>query len=429
MSLWIYRILFIPALLVLAPSVWLRMRRRGGHREDFAHRLGRLPMLPPKQPGRRRVWLQAVSVGEVLAVEPIVHALERVPDVEVFLSTTTSTGLAVARQHYAHRVTAMGYFPIDWFPFVRRAWRCVEPDLVLLTEGERWPEFIARAERNGVPLVVVNARISDRSFSRMMRFRSAVKRLLRGVTQLLAVSDEDAARFRSLGFSREQVTVTGNLKLDVTIPDLPDADRRRLREELGLGQEDLVLLGSSTWPGEEIALVNAWRRARDSGIACRLLIVPRHAERRDEIEAELRQAGVRHHFRTRGPAPGDVDVSVADTTGELRNLTQLADLVFIGKSLSPHHEGQTPVEAAALGRAMLFGTRMTNFRAIANDLVAAGGARRVDTPESLAGAVCSLLPDAPTRARMGECARKWQQKNQGAIARVWEQIHVQLTHR
>ena len=429
MSLWIYRLMFMPALLVLAPGVLWQMRRRGGYREDFAHRFGRLPALPPKQPGRTRVWLQAVSVGEVLAVEPIIHALEREPGVDVLLTTTTSTGLAVARQHYARRVAALGYFPIDWLPFMRRAWRCVQPDLVLLTEGERWPEFIAQADRHRVPVVGVNARVSDRSFSRMMLFRGAVRRLLQGVTQLLAVSEEDAARFRSLGFAHEQVKVTGNLKLDVTIADLPGVERRRLRDELGLGQDDLVLLGSSTWPGEESALVQAWRSARTKGVACRLLIVPRHAERRDEIEAELQAAGVRYHFRTRGPAPVDVEVSVADTTGELRAMTQLADLVFIGKSLPPHHEGQTPVEAAALGRAMLLGPRMTNFRTIANDLVAAGGARRVDTPEALADAVAALLPDRATRARMGECARNWQRKNQGAIARVWEQIHVQLTHR
>lgn len=429
MLLWIYRFAFMPVLLVLAPGVLWRMRRRGGYRRDFTHRLGALPSLGPKRPGIRRVWLQAVSVGEVLAVEPLLRALVEEPDVEVLLTTTTSTGLAVARQQYAAKVQAIAYFPLDWLPFVRRAWARVQPDLILLTEGERWPELIGQAECRGVPVICVNARISDRSFARMRPVRPLVRRLLRGITQLLAVSPEDARRFRELGFGPDQVQVTGNLKLDVTIPELSAVERRRLRQELGLGETELVLLGSSTWPGEEAALLDALRRARAAGIACRLLIVPRHAERRPEIEAELQRGGVSYHFRTRGPAPRPVDVAVADTTGELRFMTQLADLVFVGKSLPPHHEGQTPVEAAALGRAVLLGPRLTNFRRIAQDLVAAGGARPVADATELAAAVVELLPDAATRARMGAAGQAWQRSNQGAIARAWAQIHVQLARR
>jgi 3-deoxy-D-manno-octulosonic-acid transferase len=422
MLLWFYRLAFVPVLLVLAPPVLWRMRRRGGYRQDFAHRFGSLPRLDPPLPGRTRVWLQAVSVGEVLAIEPLVDALLREPGVEIVLTTTTSTGLAVARTRYQDRVVGLGYFPLDWAPFSARAWARLQPNLVVLTEGERWPEHIAQAAQRGVPVVCVNARLSDRSFRRMRAGRAAVIRLLEGVTVVLAGSEEDGRRFRTLGLPPERVAVTGNLKLDVGIQELDTADRARLRRELGLGADEAVLLGSSTWPGEEAALLQAWQALRRTGTGCRLLLVPRHEERRGEIEQLLQASGVSYHFRSRGPAPAEVEVAVGDTTGELRQLTQLADLVFVGKSLPPHHEGQTPVEAAALGRPLLFGPRMTNFRAIARDLVAAGGAQVVSDSDALEQAVLALLPDAVERQRMGDAARRWQRANQGALARTLEHL-------
>ena len=424
MLLWFYRLAFMPVLLVLAPQVLWRMWRRGGYRHDFGQRFGALPALPAVDPGRTRIWLQAVSVGEVLAIEPLVDALLREPGVEVFLTTTTSTGLAVARRRYANRVVGLAYFPLDWAPFAARAWRRVQPNLVILTEGERWPEHIAQAARRGVPVVCVNARLSDRSFRRMRACRRVVRRLLEGVTAFLAVSEEDAARFCTLGVDPQRVAVTGNLKLDVSIQPLDAVTRERLRRELGLPEAENVVLGSSTWPGEEAALLQAWQALRQSGLACRLLLVPRHEERRDEVETLLRDAGVRYHLRSRGAAPAEVEVAVADTTGELRALTQLADVVFVGKSLPPHHEGQTPVEAAALGRPLLFGPQMTNFRVVARDLVAVGGAQTVTDAVTLQQAMERLLRDPEERSRRGAAAQRWQQASQGALAQTVGHLRI-----
>lgn len=423
--LWLYRVLFAPALILLAPHYLWRMRKRGGYRAKFGQRFGWQHALPEKTSGVRRIWLQAVSVGEVLAIAPLIERLVKGGGVEIYLTTTTSTGYQVANERYRSVVIGIGYFPIDWWPFSARAWRAIRPDLVILTEGERWPEHMHQAQRRGISVVCINARMSDRSFRRLRAMRRLSKLVLGGITRLLPGSAHDAERFEQLGFPRAQMFTTGNLKLDVRIAPLGGTERTTLRRELGL-REGLVVLGSSTWPGEERALIEAMRRTRRRGIACSLLLVPRHAERRVEIEREIADAGFAFHFRSRGAAPQTVDIAVGDTTGELRNLTQLADLVFVGKSLPPNEGGQTPVEAAALEKPLLFGPRMSNFRPIAGDLVACGAASEVGDAEALAEAVPALLADPIRRATMADAARKWQQANAGAVERTLRVIREEL---
>lgn len=425
--LWLYRLLFLPLLLLATPYYLLRMRRRGGYGSQFSHRLGAAAALLPKRPGVRRVWIQAVSVGEMLAIEPVLDALAADPAVEIYLTTTTSTGRRLAEERYASRVAGLGYFPIDWWGFSARAWRRIRPDLVILTEGERWPEHIAQARRRVVPVVCINARMSDRSFRRLRRWAPLVRPLLGGITRLLPGSELDAARFRELGFPPGRITTTGNIKLDVAIPLLTPPERAALRAELGLGEEgELVMLGSSTWPGEEAALIEALGAARAAGLACRLLLVPRHAERRAELADLLAASGWTRHFRSRGAAAGPVDVAVGDTTGELRRFTQLADVVFVGKSLPPHHEGQTPVEAAALGRPILFGPEMSNFRTIAGELDAAGAARRVASTAELKAALLRLLTHPAERAAMAAAALEWHRGNRGAVTRTLAIVREEL---
>ncbi|KXU35815.1 hypothetical protein AXK11_05595 [Cephaloticoccus primus] len=463
--LWLYRLLYPFALLIGAPFYLRRMWRRGGYREGFAQRFGRVPALPPLRPkhvspangtaaaARQRIWLQAVSVGELLAVAPLLEAWARAGH-EVYLTTTTSTGYRLARERYTALTIGIGYLPLDWWLFSARAWRAVNPDLALLMEGERWPEHIAQAARRGVPVACLNARLSDRSFRRMRRARWAVKPLLGGITQILACSPEDAQRFRALGFAAGKIETTGNIKLDVRVPPLGADARAQLRRELGIGAvagEDatcapLVLLGASTWPGEEAALVDAFLRVRAASASAAaaanrgappisLVLVPRHAERRGEIAALLRERGLSHRLRSdylrsadgfagvppNAAATAAVEVAVADTTGELQQLLQVADLVFVGKSLPPHTEGQTPVESAILGKPILFGPGMGNFRAIARELVNCGAARVVPDPQALAAQVCALLTaeaGASARAAMGAAGRAWHAQNVGAVERT-----------
>ena len=422
--IWVYRLLYLPVLLVLAPAYLWRMRRRGGYGENFGHRFGAHPQLKPKKPGTRRIWLQAVSVGEMLAIGPLLEALRR-DGAEIYLTTTTSTGYRLGSERYEKLTAGIGYFPLDWWLFSSRAWRRIAPDLVILTEGERWPEHMQQAARRGVPVICINARLSDRSFARMMWFGPAARLMVRGITRLLPGSAQDEARFRELGVPAEKITTTGNLKLDVQIPRLDDAARTRLRRELGL-PNGLVVLGSSTWPGEEEALVEALKNARVADLSCSLLLVPRHAERRAEIERALEGTGLRFHFRSRGAALSEIDVAVGDTTGELRQLTQLADVVFVGKSLPPHTEGQTPVEAAVLEKPILFGAGMGNFRLLARDLVERGAALEVADAAALGRAVEDMLRDPARRPRLAAAASLWRSENAGAVERTLAVIHEEL---
>lgn len=425
--IWIYRLVFLPALILASPVYLRRMFRRGGYGNDFGERFGRVKELPPKRDGVRRIWLQAVSVGEILAVGPLLRSLAARGDNEVYLTTATSTGYALARAKYPALTIAVGYFPLDFWPFNARAWRAVAPDLVLLAEGEAWPEHVRRSRQRGVPVVLINARLSDRSFRRYSHVPTIARSLFGSMTAILPSSAEDARRFATLGIAAAKLRMIGNLKFDVSIPPLDEAARAALRASLGFPKGAKILLGSSTWPGEEGALLDVFEAARANGSDWRLLIVPRHAERRDEIMETLGGRDVRSHFRSAGPVPPDgVDVLVADTTGELQKLTQLADLVFVGKSIPPNNGGQTPIEAASLGKPLLFGPNMTNFRDAAASLVAIGAAEIVADPIALRSASMRLIDDEGARSRMAAAAARWHLENQGATARTIAEIAVCL---
>jgi 3-deoxy-D-manno-octulosonic-acid transferase len=419
--IWLYRILFFPLFLVLAPHYWLRMRRRGGYRQGFAGRFGLIEPLPPRVEGRKRIWIQAVSVGEILAVAPIIQTLREKHDHEIFLTTTTSTGYALARERLAQDTVGLAYFPLDFWPFSALAWRRINPDACVLFEGEIWPEHIAQAQRRQAPVVLINARMSDRTFGRLRRIPFFGANMLRRFSRILAASEEDRDRFVAIGADEAVVRVSGNIKLDVVLPPLlSEAERTELGRNLGLMEPSrdrpLLILGSSSWPGEERSLLRLLQRARAEAIDCRLLLVPRHAERRGEISTLLEEFPFTYHFRSGGQAPGPVDVAVGDTTGELVRFTQLADLVFIGKSLAPNDGGQTPIEAAALGKPMVYGPYMSNFRQIARQLVDCGGALVVGDETDFIENTLPLLRNAATCRRMGQASQAWHARNRGAMA-------------
>ena len=417
---WAYRILFPLLLIPALPYYVWRMLRRGGYGAGFTQRLGFFPRLGPPSPGRRRLWIQAVSVGEIEAIGPLLRQLKATGAVELVLTTTTSTGYRLARDRYAEVADRIGIFPADLWPCSALAWRRIHPDAVILVEGELWPEHLAQARARGVPAFLVNGRLSDKSFARHLRFRKLSAYVLGHFQRIAAGSEEDVRRFRELGFT---ASLTGNVKFDVAgDAPMPAGERARLRVELGFGDDPrtIVLLGSSTWKGEETLLLRAVRELRAAGRDARLLLVPRHSERRAEVAAEASASGLAWHQRSTGGAvaPADTVVHLADTTGELRRLTRAADLAFCGKSLAPHEGGQTPVECAAAGVPIVYGPRMSNFRDICRGLEQAGAAFRAPDADGLRAKLAELCADGTARQEMGRRGADWHQGNRGATERT-----------
>lgn len=433
--IWFYRILILPFFLVMSPYFVGRMLKRGGYGKDFSHRLGNVPELPPRKPNVKRIWIQAVSVGETEAVAPLLKKLKERPDVEVILTTTTSTAYKIIREKYADLVAAYACFPIDFWPFSAKAWKRFEPSLAVLMEGELWPEHLHQARKRKVPVMVVNARLSDKSFRRYQKVGMLARRIFAQIDFICAGTQNDFSRFLQLGVPEEKIMLSGNMKFDAAGAEaFSPEEKAALYKELfapstSVDTAGTVLLGSSTWPGEEAVMLETFRRARAKHPQLKLLIVPRHAERRAEIVALLEKTDWRWYLRSQTTpenVPVDADICVADTTGELRRLTQIAAVAFVGKSLLPNKGGQTPIECAAIGVPLVYGTEMTNFKDVCRALEDIGSAIKVRDGEAVAEQLYRLLDSPETCARMSAAAQKWHANNQGATARVLARIEKYL---
>lgn len=431
MFLILYRLLFLPAFALLLPYYLFRMWRRGGYASGLANRFGLMPRLPAKKKGIARIWIQAVSVGELNAIGPLLRALSDDQAFEVILTTTTSTGLRLARERYSDYASWIGAFPLDFWPLSWLAWHRLQPDLALLMEGELWPEHIHQAWRRRVPAAVINGRLSERSFSRQKKVAVVGRHLFRKIRLILAGTELDRQRFAELGWIPvDRILNSGNLKFDFDAPEALSASARvdELRtlgfiEKAEEATQVEVLMGSSTWAGEEEALVEAYTILHTDNPELRLLIVPRHAERRRDIEALLKTTALPFHFRSDTPqAPIGTRVYIADTTGELKALTRLASLVFVGKSLPPNAGGQTPMEAAALGKPIILGPNMGNFRTVTRQLLQADAAQQIDNGNDLLPSIKGLLEDRTRRERMASRASALMDAGRGATARTLQHI-------
>lgn len=419
--IWLYRVLYWPIFVLLLPKYLSRLASRGG-KWHLGERCGYIHP-PTKKTGVKRLWIQAVSVGELNSLRPLLTALKENPGVEVVLSITTTTARKLAEEKFAGLYVYMFTFPLD--NCSGRVMERLKPDQLLLVDSELWPELLYGAQKRRIPVVLINARLSDRSYKRMQFLSGPTRWILKKLSLILTSTPQDTEKFLSLGANPELVYETGNLKFDTTHgTNMTDAQRAELLKSLGWNDKDIIAVGASTWAGEEIALLNAYKEIKAQVPHLKLLIVPRHAERRAEVEAVIKNSGLVYHRRTAGQVKGSPEVVLADTTGELALLVKLAAVVFVGKSLRPHTQGQSPIDAAAAGKPVLMGPGMSTFKNISETLVAAGGGKFVGGPQELKEELRYLLTHEKERAAMGAAALAWYEKNRGATQRVLEYLEL-----
>jgi len=393
-------------LLLLSPWILYRLAISGGWREA-----GKRAGVALGEPLAGSIWLHGSSAGEISLLAPLVERLERErPATPIVISTVTATGLAAARRLYPrHRVVPA---PLDLSVVVRRALARYRPALVVLVESEFWPNFILGARRAGVPVAVVNAKMSAKSQRRYSRTR-LVPRVLRELAVVAAQNEEHAARFRALGVPAERIAITGNMKYDLAKRAATPERATELRELFGYAPGDFVVIGGSLHAGEDEALLAAFEAVRAARERAALVIVPRYPADAQSVVEHAAARGFAAVRKTevdagRETAPGPDGVLVVDTIGELGALYSIADAAFVGGSLfyrGSNKGGHNLMEPAVLGVPVLFGPHNFSFKDTVEDLLAADGGRLVRDAEELGRELRALAADDGARRAMGQRAR------------------------
>jgi 3-deoxy-D-manno-octulosonic-acid transferase len=412
----IYSLLTLVGFVLVSPYFLYQAIRHKKYVGGLRQRLGYLP-IAFNVDGDESIWIHAVSVGEALTARALAADLKiRYPRLRLYLSTTTIGGQQVARRSLQH-LDGVFYFPFDWAVIVRRTLDIVKPRLFVMMETEIWPNLLRLCRERGVKTVVINGRISSRSYPRYRLVRPFFRRVLKDIDRFCMQSEQSARRLIDLGADPARVLVTGSLKFDSLEVAAPTAHGRpRVLRFFRLGTQRVVVVAGSTMRGEEASLLRAFNRLRAAGSAGAMLIVaPRHAERFGEVERLAREAGFVVARRSDLPIDAEprADVVVLDTIGELAQLYQLATVVFVGGSLVDHG-GHNILEPAVFGKPILFGPHMENFREIRDAFVTNDAAIQVSGERELEEALLTLVADPVRRARLGAAARALVEANRGA---------------
>jgi 3-deoxy-D-manno-octulosonic-acid transferase len=424
---YILNILYLLALFLLAPWLLYKAVTTGKYRRGLWRKFA--GQTTPRQGPARCVWFHGVSVGEIHLLRPVVARFrQRHPDWDCVVSTTTDTGFDEACRHFGDAMVI--YWPLDFSWAVRRSLRNVRPNLIVLAEGELWPNFLLAARAANIPVTVINGRMSPRTVRRYDRLRLLLGPLFRNIDLYLAQTEEYAGHARRLGARPEAVKVTGSVKYDAVQADRRNPRTEELRRLLGVQPADLIwIAGSTQAPEEEIAL-EIYRRAKTAHPELRLILVPRQKERFDEVAQLLQRSGelfVRRSQLPSSPAhpvtpSSGHPVTLVDTIGELGAMWGLADVAFVGGSLDGQRGGQNMIEPAAYGAAVAFGPHVWNFRETAVRLVEAGAALQVADAAMLERVIRRLLGDPAEREQLGQAARGFVAQQQGATERTLDYL-------
>jgi 3-deoxy-D-manno-octulosonic-acid transferase len=425
---WIlYNTAFLFAYLLMTPYFLLRMSRRGGYRRHFMHRFGVYDERTRRELAEGgRIWVHAVSVGEIhIAMRVIAEYRAADPSARFVVSTTTSTAHAIADRDLPDN-DALIYFPVDLPVITRRVLRIIQPRAIIVTEVEFWPNLTRQAHRKGIPVMVINGRLSERSFRGYRRLRPLFAEVVNMMSRVCVQSAMDARRFRELGCEEDRLHVLGSMKYDIANAREEDAHAaREILERAGVGPNATLLVGGSTWEGEERVLIDIYKALRELDSELFLVLVPRHFERGDDVAAVIESNGLRCLRRSQSATlspNGKPSVLLVDTTGELKGFYACASVVFVGKSLT-QHGGQNVIEPAAYSRPVVVGPNMENFAQIMEDFHAEGAIVQVQSAEELKSELASLVSDAVRRQELGERARKVIASKSGAVAATLREIH------
>lgn len=417
----VYEMVFWIGLVLVSPYYLWRMRRRGGYATGFLERFG---MFSPEQrirlEGLRPVWIHAVSVGEVEIALEVIARLRAAPSPPpLLLSTTTSTGHALAAGKLPADVPLV-YYPLDSILCFGRAHATIRPRALVLVEAELWPNHLRFCAERGIPVALLNARLSRRCEPRYRRFGWLFRPAFRAFRLATLQSPGDVARLEALGFPPPSLHVVGSLKYDTAAGSDPER-RGRLLDALSFLGDRPAWVAGSTHAGEEEIVLDIFQRLRTSHPGLALVLAPRHVERTTEVAALIRQRGLSFVLRSEITPPHtpalDTEVVLLNTTGELKYLYERATVIFMGKSLTGHG-GQNIIEPAILGKPVLFGPHMENFPVIAADFIEGGAAIQVADATALERHVDELLRDPSRRDALGKKALEVIARKRGAMERT-----------
>lgn len=418
----LYSLLHYLALPLILLRFWWRGRQAPAYRRRLGERLGFGAALERRT--ERPIWVHAVSVGETVAIAPLVELLlQRYPQQPILLTTMTPTGAERVAALFGDRVQHR-YCPWDlpdaWGRFLRR----VDPRLCIIVETELWPNMLAACQRRQIPVLLANARLSARSARGYGRIHWLTRPMLNGLTRVAAQTAADGERFVALGLPAQRLQVTGSIKFDIR-PDPAQLEAgRQLRAQLGASRP--VLIAASTHEGEDERLLRCWQQLVQRWPALVLILVPRHPERFADVRRLAQGYSPAVCSRRAGdPVSTATQVYIGDTMGELMLMYAAADVAFVGGSFSGTG-GHNPLEPAALGKPVVMGPDTFNFAEITADLARAGGLHQVADENGLVQAMAELIGSVQARARAGEAARQYLLASQGALERLEQLVVAQL---
>lgn len=421
----VYNILSLFLLIPVCIYHFYRSVRRG-RPAAFSERFGHIPLAELARIADRRViWLHAVSVGEAIAARPLLKGLRnRYPRHAIVLSTTTETGRRIA-SGFPEKDLCI-YFPFDFLPAVRRTLASIRPKAIIIMETEIWPNLTREAASRGIPVILANGRISDKSFDGYLRFRWFFRHALRFFSTLCMQTETDRERIIAIGAPPARTLKAGNLKYDIPVRRLSMEERSVLRVHYSLSVGLTVLTAGSTHPGEEEQVLAVYRELLTTNDHLFLVLVPRHPERADEVAAMLEKRGIIYRRRSAMGETGNKmfrsgHVLLVDTIGELMGLYSVSDLVFVGGSLVPTG-GHNLLEPASLGIPCLFGPHMSNFREITELVLRCQAGIQVDDAPGLAAACRDLIENVERRRELGQNGLTMMRENGGAAERHMEII-------